>query len=431
MVFSLEKSVSWMERAVQVMPGGVNSPVRAFRAVGGHPPMIRRAKGAYLWDEDGNRYIDYIGSWGPMILGHAHPDVVAAIQAAAEEGTSYGAPTVREILMAEKIREFFPSMEMTRLVNSGTEATMSAIRLARAYTKRDRFIKFSGCYHGHGDSFLIAAGSGATTFGVPNSPGVTKATAADTLLAEYNDLDGVRALFREYPDSIAAVIIEPIPGNMGLIAPKEGFLEGLRELTKEHGSLLIFDEVMTGFRVAPGGVTERMGITPDLITLGKIIGGGLPVGAYGGRAEIMRHVAPSGSVYQAGTLSGNPLATAAGLATLERLTPALYEGLEAKCQRLEEGLRAICLEAGHDLYITRFGSMLCVFFSTAPITDYATAKGCDLPAFGRYFRALLERGVYFPPAQFEAFFVSAAHSDEDIQHTLQAHREALQIAFSE
>ncbi|MCB9637828.1 MAG: glutamate-1-semialdehyde 2,1-aminomutase [Myxococcales bacterium] len=429
MSISLKQSQAWMERARHVMPGGVNSPVRAFRAVGGDPPMIRRAKGAYLWDEDGNQYIDYVGSWGPMILGHAHPDVVAVIQAAAEEGTSYGAPTVREVLMAEKIREFFPVMEMTRLVNSGTEATMSAIRLARAATQRDRVIKFSGCYHGHGDAFLIAAGSGATTFGVPNSPGVTAATAAYTLLAEYNDLGGVEKLFQEYPDSIAAIIVEPVPGNMGLIKPEAGFLEGLRSLSTQHGALLIFDEVMTGFRVAPGGVTELMGVTPDLVTLGKIIGGGLPVGAYGGRADLMKMVAPSGPVYQAGTLSGNPLATAAGLATLERLTPAMYASLEESCKQLEAGMRAGLQELGRDLYMTRYGSMICMFFSDTPVKNYTDARACDLPAFNRYFHAMLERGIYLPAAQFEALFVSAAHSHDDIERTIQAHKESLAIAL--
>ncbi len=430
MSISFKQSQAWMERARHIMPGGVNSPVRAFRAVGGTPPMIRRAQGAYLWDEDGNRYIDYVGSWGPMILGHAHPEVVAAIQAAAVDGTSYGAPTVREVLMAEKIRDFFPSMEMVRLVSSGTEATMSAIRLARAATKRDRLIKFSGCYHGHGDSFLIAAGSGATTFGVPNSPGVTTGTAADTLLAEYNDLAGIERLFSEYPDSIAAIIIEPVPGNMGLIKPEPGFLEGLREITTRHGALLIFDEVMTGFRVTPGGVTELFGIKPDLITLGKIIGGGLPVGAYGGRADLMQQVAPVGPVYQAGTLSGNPLATAAGLATLEQLTPAMYASLEDTCKQLEEGLRAGLSTFGRDLYLTRYGSMLCLFFSEKPVRNYTEARTCDTAAFARYFHAMLQRGVYLPAAQFEAFFVSAAHTHDDIQHTLQAHQESLAIAFS-
>lgn len=430
MPISFKQSQAWIERARHIMPGGVNSPVRAFRAVGGTPPMIRRAQGSYLWDEDGNRYIDYVGSWGPMILGHAHPEVVAAIQAAAADGTSYGAPTVREVLMAEKIRDFFPSMEMVRLVSSGTEATMSAIRLARAATKRDRLIKFSGCYHGHGDSFLIAAGSGATTFGVPNSPGVTAGTAADTLLAEYNDLTGIERLFSEYPDSIAAIIIEPIPGNMGLIRPEPGFLEGLREITSRHGALLIFDEVMTGFRVAAGGVTELFGIKPDLITLGKIIGGGLPVGAYGGRADLMQQVAPVGPVYQAGTLSGNPLATAAGLATLEHLTPALYARLEETCKQLEDGLRAGLSAVGRDLYLTRYGSMLCLFFCQTPVRNYTEARHCDTAAFARYFHAMLERGVYLPAAQFEAFFVSASHTHDDIQHTLQAHQEALAIAFS-
>ncbi|MEM1009149.1 MAG: glutamate-1-semialdehyde 2,1-aminomutase [Myxococcota bacterium] len=427
MSLNLQQSVAWMERARKVMPGGVNSPVRAFRAVGGDPPMICKAKGAYLWDEDGNRYIDYIGSWGPMILGHAHAEVVKAIQDAAQEGTSYGAPTVREVKMAEKIRSFFPAMEMTRLVNSGTEATMSAIRLARGATGRDRVIKFAGCYHGHGDSFLIQAGSGATTLGMPNSPGVTAGTAADTLLAEYNDLESVETLFSTHPDSIAAVIVEPIPGNMGLVQPLPGFLEGLRALTEQHGALLIFDEVMTGFRVAAGGATELLGVTPDLITLGKIIGGGLPVGAYGGRADIMKQVAPSGPVYQAGTLSGNPLATAAGLATLERLTPEMYEALETQCAILAEGLQDAMASSPLPLSFVRYGSMFCMFFSKGPIHHYTDAKACDLEAFGRYFQAMLERGIYLPPAQFESWFVSATHGQEEIQYTLNAHREALEV----
>ncbi|HAA56330.1 MAG TPA: glutamate-1-semialdehyde-2,1-aminomutase [Myxococcales bacterium] len=430
MSLTLSNSREWMERAQDWMPGGVNSPVRAYKAVGGTPPWIKRGKGAYIWDEDENQYIDYVGSWGPMIVGHAHPEVVEAIQQTAALGTSYGAPTSNEVRIAQKINEFFPSIEMVRLVNSGTEATMSAIRLARAATKRDKIIKFSGCYHGHADSFLIAAGSGAMTFGVPSSPGVTSGTAADTLLAEYNDLEGVKELFAQNASQIAAVIIEPIPGNMGLIAPADGFLQGLRTLTEQEGALLIFDEVMTGFRVAPGGAQELCGVEPDLTTLGKVIGGGLPVGAYGGKRKWMELIAPSGPVYQAGTLSGNPLAVAAGMKTLELLQrDGFYEGLEAQCQKLEEGLRGNLKELDLPLQINRFGSMICLFFSEQPVVDFATAKQTDTKAFATYFQLMLEQGIFLPASQFEALFVSASHSDEDIARTVEANKKALAQVF--
>lgn len=431
MTLNLSRSQKWMEKARKLMPGGVNSPVRAFGAVGGEPPWIKRAKGAYLWDEDDNQYIDYVGSWGPMILGHAHPAVIAAIQEAAAHGTSYGAPTANEVRLAEKIRDFFPSMEMMRLVNSGTEACMSVIRLARAATARPKIVKFAGCYHGHADSFLIAAGSGATTLGIPSSPGVTPGTAADTLLANYNDLEGVRRLFEVHPEQIAAVIIEPIPGNMGLIPPHEGFLEGLRALTQEQGALLIFDEVMTGFRVAPGGVQELYGIEPDLTTLGKVIGGGLPVGAYGGKRRWMEQIAPSGPVYQAGTLSGNPLAVAAGLSTLSLLQEeGVYDRLETICASLEDGIRQNLAELSLPLFVTRFGSMLCLFLSEEKVFDYDSAKRSDTARFARYFQEMLARGIYLPASQFEALFVSTAHSQDDVAKTLQANREALSTAFS-
>jgi glutamate-1-semialdehyde 2,1-aminomutase len=432
MITDWNKSHEWYQRAQQALPGGVNSPVRAFRSVGGEPPFIRKANGAYLWDEDGNQYIDYICSWGAMILGHAHPTVVEALHQAASSGTSFGAPTSGEVLLAEDIRHFLPGIEMVRLVNSGTEATMSAIRLARAVTKRDRFIKFEGCYHGHGDSFLIAAGSGATTFGVPNSPGVTAGTAADTLLAPYNDLDAVRTLFQEQGDQIAAIILEPVAGNMGLIPPAPGFLEGLRQLTTEHGALLIFDEVMTGWRVDAKSAQGLFGIEPDLTTLGKVIGGGLPVGAYGGKREYMEQIAPSGPVYQAGTLSGNPLAVAAGRTTLAALKdPDVFAQLERRAAILQQGFQANIDKLGltDKTCIQRLGTMTCLFFHPGPVTDYATAKESDTAAFGRYFQGMLKRGIHLPPSQFEALFLSTAHTDEDIHNTIQANYEALQEAW--
>lgn len=431
MIEQWKQSHAWYERAQNSIPGGVNSPVRAFNSVGGNPPFICKAEGAYLWDEDDNKYIDYIGSWGPMIVGHTHPTVVAAIQEAAARGTSYGAPTSKEVVIAEKISQFLPHVEMVRLVNSGTEATMSAIRLARAVTQRDKFIKFEGCYHGHNDSFLIAAGSGAMTFGVPNSPGVTAGTAADTLLAPYNDLQAVEALFTEHPEQIAAIILEPVAGNMGLIMPQKGFLEGLRAITEKHGALLIFDEVMTGWRVDKGSAQGLFGIEPDLTTLGKVIGGGLPVGAYGGKRKYMEQIAPSGPVYQAGTLSGNPLAVAAGMATLELLEdPAVYEILEARSAALEAGFKKNIEELNLELSVVRQGAMLCLFFQPEPPTNYEEAKRSDTEQFARYFQAMLKRGVHLPPSQFEALFISTAHTEEDIAETVQANRAALKEIFN-
>ena len=424
---NLTKSRELLARARKLIPGGVNSPVRAFRSVGGEPPFIRSAKGATITDEDGNTYIDYVGSWGPMILGHTHPAVVEAIERTARDGASFGAPTRLEVEMAERIVAMVPSVEVVRMVSSGTEATMSAVRLARGYTGRDRIIKFSGCYHGHGDSFLIQAGSGVATLGLPDSPGVTKGTAQDTLTARFNDLGGVEALFEAYPDEIACVIVEPVVGNMGCVPPLEGFHEGLRDLCDQHGALFIFDEVMTGFRVAAGGAQERYGITPDLTTLGKIVGGGLPVGAYGGRAEIMAKVAPAGPVYQAGTLSGNPLAMAAGMKTLEILAgdPGIYDRLEATSARLAEGLAGAARAAGMTLTQNRVGSMMTLFFTDRPVRDYDDAKTSDTERYGAYFRGMLERGVYLAPSQFEAAFVSAAHTNADIDRTIQAAKETL------
>jgi len=420
------RSEQLFQKAQALLPGGVNSPVRAFKSVGGHPIFFSHGKGAHLFDVDGNRYIDYVGSWGPLILGYSHPVVVEALKREVERATSFGAPTEVEVELAELVIEMVPSIEMVRMVNSGTEATMSAIRLARAYTGRPKIIKFSGCYHGHGDSFLIQAGSGATTLGVPTSPGVTEATARDTLIARFNDLDSVQALVEAYPDQIAAVILEPVAGNMGVVPPVDGFLQGLRQLTRKHGILLIFDEVMTGFRVARGGAQERYGVEPDLTTLGKIIGGGLPVGAYGGRRDIMEMVAPSGPVYQAGTLSGNPLAMRAGLETLRLLNqPGFYEELERKAARLEEGIRENLRELGLPFYMTRVGSMGCLFFSEQTVVDYDTALTADTELYARYFRGMLERGIYLAPSQFEAFFVSAAHTEEDLERTIQANREVL------
>ena len=425
---NLKNSQIWFERGKKIMPGGVNSPVRSFYAVGGTPPFIKRAKGPYLWDEDDNFYIDYICSWGAIILGHAHPSIVEAVEEAARSGTSYGCPTAKEVLLAEEIRKFFPSMEKIRLVNSGTEATMSAIRLARAATGRDKIIKFAGCYHGHGDSFLISAGSGATTFGVPSSPGVTKKTASDTLIAPFNDIDAVREIFEANRGEIAAVILEPVPGNMGVIVPKEGFLKGLRELTESEGTILIFDEVMSGFRASPGGAQELFGITPDLTTLGKVIGGGLPIGAYGGREDLMSMIAPEGPVYQAGTLSGNPLAVSAGLAALKELQkPELQSLLSQTASALERGLkRAI---EGFPVSLNRVGSMLSLFFQTGPVENYEDAKRSDLEKFSLFFKGMLEKGIFLPPSQFEAFFTTAAHEPEIIERTVETAREVLEEIF--
>ena len=410
----------------------MNSPVRAFRNVGLNPPFIAKANKAYLWDVDGNRFVDYVCSWGPMILGHAHPRITRVLQQRLRRGTSFGAPTDLEVKMAELITRLMPSVEMVRMVNSGTEATMSAIRLARAYTGREKIIKFEGCYHGHADAFLIRAGSGAMTHGMPDSPGVTKSTAADTLNARFNDAGSVRELVRLHGGSIAAIIVEPVAGNMGCVPPKPGFLQELREICTSEKIVLILDEVMTGFRVAPGGAQERFGIRGDLTTLGKIIGAGLPVGAYGGRKDIMELVSPTGPVYQAGTLSGNPLAMAAGCETLSILSgkPSIYSRLERRSKELESGLRQSLQRMGVAHQINRAGSMFTLFFSEHEVVDYATAKTSDTATFSRYFREMLARGIYLPPSQFETAFVSAAHGDLEIERTLRAHRGALTAALT-
>jgi glutamate-1-semialdehyde 2,1-aminomutase len=414
------------QRASRLIPGGVNSPVRAFRGVGGEPFFVARGEGARIWDVDGRSYLDFLGSWGPLILGHAEPSVVAAVAEAAGRGTSYGAPTGLEVEMAEAITAAYPSIELVRLVSSGTEAAMSAIRLARGATGRPILLKFDGCYHGHADSLLVKAGSGGATFSIPDSAGVPAALAQLTVTAPFNDLDAVRALFRERGRDIAAVIVEPVAGNMGVVPPKPGFLEGLREITQAHDSVLIFDEVITGFRVAYGGAQELYGVRPDLTCLGKVIGGGLPVGAYGGSRRLMSHVAPLGAVYQAGTLSGNPLAVAAGLATLTRLRDReTYRRLEALGSQLEQGLMRGAATAGVPLTVNRVGSMLTGFFCEAPVTDYASAKRADTKRYARYFHGMLERGVFLAPSQFEAAFVSLAHTDADITQAARAAAEAL------
>jgi glutamate-1-semialdehyde 2,1-aminomutase len=413
------------ERALKRIPGGVNSPVRAFKSVGGEPFFAERAQGAYLWDVEGKRYIDYVGSWGPMIAGHAHPKVLDAVTRVARDGLSFGTPNPLEVTMAETICRLVPSIEMVRMVNSGTEATMAAVRLARGYTGRNRLVKFEGCYHGHGDAFLVKAGSGALTLGVPDSPGVPKALADLTATIPYNDLDAARRLFDEIGAEIAALIIEPVVGNMNCIPPVPGFLEGLRDLCTRHGALLIFDEVMTGFRVALGGAQQLYGVTPDLSTFGKIIGGGMPVGAYGGMREIMERVAPAGPVYQAGTLSGNPVAMAAGLATLELIQqPCFHAELERKTQRLCEGFERAARDAGVALTTNHVCGMFGVFFSDSKVTSYAQATRCDVAAFRRFFHAMLRRGVYLAPSAFEAGFVSSAHAHGDLDATLAAAREA-------
>jgi glutamate-1-semialdehyde 2,1-aminomutase len=422
----MSQSEDIFARAQKLIPGGVNSPVRAFKAVGGTPLFIRKAEGSRLWDADGNAYIDYVGSWGPMILGHAFPPVVEAVAQAAARGTSYGAPCAAEVELAERVTRLMPSLEKVRFVSSGTEATMSALRLARGFTGRRKILKFDGCYHGHADALLVAAGSGVATLGIPGSPGVPEGTVADTLVAPFNSLDAVQAVAAQHGDDLAAVIVEPVCGNMGCVAPHDGYLQGLRRITRDAGAVLIFDEVMTGFRLARGGAQERYGVKPDLTCLGKIIGGGLPVGAYGGRAEIMDHIAPLGPVYQAGTLSGNPLAMAAGCVTLDHLMAhGTYERLEVLTTRLHVGLSRAIEAGGAMVSVNRVGSMLTAFFCRGPVTDYASAKTCDTARFGRFFHAMLERGVYLPPAQFEAAFVSLAHSEADIDATVAAAREAL------
>lgn len=424
------RSAAAFARATQVIPGGVNSPVRAFRAVGGDPLFVARGQGSKIYDIDGHAYIDYMLSWGPLIAGHAHPQVVEAIGRQAALGTSFGAPTEIETELAEMVLSLYPSLDMVRMVNSGTEATMSALRLARGFTGRSRIVKFAGCYHGHPDSLLIRAGSGVATFSLPDSPGVPAQVAELTLTANYNDLDSVQAVFRTYGDDIAAVIVEPVAGNMGMVLPQAGFLEGLRAITQEYGALLILDEVMTGFRVSLGGAQGHYGIVPDLTTLGKVIGGGLPVGAYGGRRDIMERIAPIGPVYQAGTLSGNPLAMAAGLATIRLLQqPGVYERLAHLTTTLTQGFRAAADSVGIPVQTAVAGAMMGMFFAKSPVTNYETAKLADTQLYARYFHAMLQQGVYLAPSQLEAGFVSLAHSDDDVERTLAAMRHALEQAL--
>jgi glutamate-1-semialdehyde 2,1-aminomutase len=418
---NINKSTSLFQEAQKLLPGGVDSPVRAFRAVGGQPLFIDCGEGAYLYDVDGNRYIDYVLSWGPLITGHAHPKVVEAIQKAAAKGTSYGAPSPLEVELAKRVMEFMPNIEMIRFVNSGTEATMSALRLARAYTQRDKIIKFDGCYHGHADLLLVQAGSGVATLGLPDSPGVPADTVKDTLVADFNNLDSVGALFKKYSGQIAAIIVEPVAGNMGVVPPLPGFLEGLRKITTEHESLLIFDEVMTGFRVHKGGAQTLYNIKPDLTTLGKVIGGGLPVGAYGGREEIMQMIAPAGPVYQAGTLSGNPLAMSAGIATLDLIRDEkVWEELESRGRQLEAGIESAAKQAGVPIQQARVGTMRTTFFSETKPVDWTTVKTADKVRFGKFFQKMLENGVYLAPSQFEAGFLSIMHTEEIIAATIAA-----------
>lgn len=416
------KSEAIFEKAQKLIPGGVNSPVRAYRSVGGKPPFIARGQGSRLWDVDGNEYIDYVGSWGPLLLGHRHPDILAALEGALEIGTSFGAPTEQEVELAQAICDAVPSVEMVRLVNSGTEATMAAIRVARGFTGRDLTVKFEGCYHGHVDSLLVKAGSGMATLGIADTQGVPKSFADTTIALPFNSQEALEAAFRTHGNRIASVIVEPVVGNMGCVPPAPGFLEALRAITARYGALLIFDEVMTGFRVAFGGAQERFGIRPDLTTLGKVIGGGLPVGAYGGRADIMSRVAPAGPIYQAGTLSGNPLAVAAGLAMLRYLKahPEVYV-------QLEERSAALAASAPAGITVNRVGSMFTLFFTDEPVTDYESAKRSDTARFGKFFRLMLERGIYLAPSQFEAAFVSAAHTEEDIRTTVDAAREVFNL----
>jgi glutamate-1-semialdehyde 2,1-aminomutase len=424
----LTRSEKLFAQAQQYIPGGVNSPVRSFRAVGGTPPFIARGRGCHVWDVDGNEYIDYLGSWGPLVLGHAHPAVVEAIRQAAADGTSFGAPVEREVELARLICAALPAVDSVRLVNSGTEACMSAIRLARAFTGRNKIIKFAGCYHGHADALLVKAGSGAMTHGVPTSAGIPESYASETLVADYNDITSVERWFEVYPNDIAGVIVEPVAGNMGVVLPQEGFLPSLRRLTVDNGAMLIFDEVITGFRLSYGGAQRLFGVLPDLTCLGKIIGGGLPVGAYGGRRDIMEMVAPSGPMYQAGTLSGNPLAVTAGVATLTELQkPGTYEHLERLTQRLTDGLAGVFSGAEVPATINRLGSMFTGFFTPGPVHTLSQVEQSDVVRYGKYFHAMLERGVYLAPSQFEAGFISLAHTDQDILRTIAAATEALSV----
>jgi glutamate-1-semialdehyde 2,1-aminomutase len=422
---STDRSAALFAEAQTLLPGGVDSPVRAFKAVGGTPRFIARGKGAYVWDADDNRYVDFLASWGPLIAGHAHPGVVAAIQEAATRGTSYGAPCEAEVQLARMVKDAFPTIDLLRFVSSGTEATMTALRLARAFTGREKILKFDGGYHGHADGLLVQAGSGPLTLGAPDSPGVPAAAAAQTLSVPYNDLHAVRAAFDAHVEQIAAVIVEPVAGNMGVVPPQQGFLEHLYQMTREHGALLIFDEVITGFRVARGGAQERYRVTPDLTCLGKIVGGGLPVGAYGGRREIMERIAPLGPVYQAGTLSGNPLAMAAGIATLSLLgEPGVYDHLDRLAGRFSSGLSAAASAAGVPYVCNRVGSMFTGFFCDTPVTDYASAKRADTRRYASFFQAMLDHGIYLAPSQFEAGFISLAHTEADIDATIEAARTA-------
>jgi len=426
----MRESESLYARALRVIPGGVNSPVRAFKAVGGKPVFISRAEGARLWDADGNEYLDFVGSWGPMILGHAHPAVVAAVREQALAGTSYGAPTEKEVALAEMIVAMVPGVEAVRLVNSGTEATMSALRVARAATGRHKVIKFAGCYHGHADSFLVQAGSGLATLSQPSSPGVPPGAARDTLVAEYNDLHSVSGILEQHGDDVAAVIVEPVAGNMGVVPPKPGFLRGLAELTRKHGAVLIFDEVITGFRLGPGGAQELYGVIPDMTTLGKIIGGGLPIGAFGGRRELMELLAPSGPVYQAGTLSGNPLAVSAGLATLKVLADgSAYRRLAQLSELLAAGVESNIKDSGRRITFQSVESMGTLFFAPGPVTGFKQAAECDTGLYARYFHLMLEQGIYLAPSQFEAGFVSLAHTEADIERFLESQGKALKTLF--